>query len=193
MCAWDVYKQLSFETSQLLTMICGSFFNFQEQVSLILFKLIECDNYFNNQSHLGKYKKHSYLGLWGGYQTKKQNLNCQHCKCFLFSHKWKSWNVQKKFGIASTKSRPNLGCSGLLPYNELIIGFLLYKACELEMCTLHVQTTSIVDFVSKWSLTCFESRLQGSTLNIEACVYVKCTLILSLFFRTVKQTRNKII
>ena len=27
----------------------------------------------------------------------------------------------------------------------------------------------------KCSLTWFESRLQGSTLNIEACVYVKCT------------------
>ena len=135
--------------------------------------MIDCDNYFNNQSHLGKYKKHSYLGQWGGYQTKKQNVNCQHCKYF-YSHNieevkilectkqvWDCFHkIQTKFGLLRT----------LAIQWAVLLDTCCAKFVNLKCVHYMHRTTSIVDFVCKCSLTCFESRLQGSSLNIEACV-----------------------
>ena len=126
---------------------------------MILFKLIEYDNYFNNQSHLEKYKKNT--PTWASEVGIKQSRKTCIVSIgkYFFSHNIEQvkilectkevWDrlhkIQTKFGLLRTLAIQRAA--------------LLYTCCTKFVnlkCVLYMyRTTYIVHFVSKMQLNLF--------------------------------------
>ena len=111
-------------------MICGSFFKFQQQVSLILFKLIECENHFYNKPNLEKYKKTLLPGPVRWLSNKEAKLGLSALQIFSLSQYRASENLGTHVLLHFVKS-PCL--NSVNPFSTLFSADIQHN-CPILLC-----------------------------------------------------------